>query len=75
MTSEQGRLSFFLSALARANPAMTRSRIMAPLELGEDTQHLEHHPAARRGRIEPLLVQEQVDPVSVKVARSMTLQR
>jgi hypothetical protein len=30
---------------------------------------LKRHPATRRGRIEPLLVQEQVDPVGMKVGK------
>lgn len=32
-----------------------------PLEFGEDAEHLEHHPAAGRRGIEPLLVQRQID--------------
>lgn len=31
-----------------------------PFELGEDAEHLEHHPARRGGGIERLLVEEQV---------------
>jgi hypothetical protein len=34
------------------------------LELREDTEHLEHGTAGRGGRVESLLVQEQIDQLS-----------
>lgn len=33
-------------------PAMTRSMMVAPLELGEDAEHLDHHPAGRATGVE-----------------------
>ena len=36
------------------------------LELGKDAQHLKHRLAGRRGRIETLLMQKQVDAERVK---------
>jgi hypothetical protein len=36
------------------------------LELGKDAQHLEHGLAGGGGRIEPLLMQEQIDPERVE---------
>lgn len=45
------------SAKARHDPLPDHG----PLEFGEDAEHLEHHPAAGRRGIEPLLVQIQID--------------
>jgi hypothetical protein len=37
------------------------------LKLSEHTEHLEHCPTGGSGRIEPLLMQEQIDPLGVEV--------
>jgi hypothetical protein len=39
------------------------------LELGKDAQHLKHRLAGRRGRIETLLMQKQVDAERVKLGQ------
>ena len=38
-----------------------------PLKLSEDTEHLEHGAARRGGRVEPLLMQEQIDALRMEV--------
>jgi hypothetical protein len=38
------------------------------LELGKHSHHLEHRLAGRRGGVEPLLMQEQVDAERVQLA-------
>lgn len=40
-----------------------------PFEFGEHPQHLEHHPARRRGRVQPLLVQIEVHVLGVSVVQ------
>src|SRR5262249_43822531 len=39
------------------------------LELGKDTEHLKHRLAGRRGRVETLLMQKQVDAERVKLGQ------
>jgi hypothetical protein len=61
-----GRPSRVPSAFARASPAMTRSRISA-FKLGKHAKHLKHRAAGRRGRVETLLVQVEIDALGVKI--------
>jgi hypothetical protein len=58
-----GRLNILPCAVARS----ARTSRIIPLELGEDTHHLEQR-LARRGRgVHALLVKVQVDPEGVKL--------
>jgi hypothetical protein len=61
------RPSFVSSSLARAKPALTRSRIIAWLELGEYAHHLEHSAPRRCGRVEAPLVEEQINALGVQL--------
>jgi hypothetical protein len=54
--------------LPLARPAFTRSLDDGSLELGEHAQHSEHCFAGRRGRIEGLLVEVQIDAFRLQVA-------
>ena len=40
----------------------------SPLELGEDTEHLEHGTTGRGRRVDPLLVQIEIDTFGVQLA-------
>jgi hypothetical protein len=50
---------------------MTRSRIIARSNSAKHAQHLEHGPAGRRRRVEPLLVQEEIDALSVEFSEEV----
>jgi hypothetical protein len=60
------RPNCFPSARARANPVITLSRICS-LELSEHAEHLKHGATGRGRRIEPLLMQEQINALGMKV--------
>ena len=55
-------------------PAQTGHDALADhraFEFGKHAQHLEHGPAGRRRRVEPLLMQEQVDALGVEFAEEV----
>ncbi len=54
---------------ARASPDLARSRIIARFKLGKDAYRLERGPAARCRPVEPLLMQDQVHTLGVKLAQ------
>ena len=60
-SSGSGRPRRLPSPLARARPARNSFLNHGALELGKHAHHLKHRLTGRRRRVEPLLVQEQVD--------------
>src|SRR5262249_41441274 len=58
--------TFTLGPLEASAHALLNDRA---LELGKDAQHLKHRLAGRRGRIETLLMQKQVDAERVKLGQ------
>src|SRR5262249_32636199 len=59
-------LTFTLGPLQASANALLDNRVF---ELGKDAQHLKHGLAGRRGRIETLLMQKQVDAKRVKLGQ------
>ena len=55
-----GRPSRLPCALARASPALTRWRIMLPLELGKGAGDLKQQLPGRCGRVQALLIEIQI---------------